>query len=139
MFGRSLAALCLGFAIGLASLFGGCASTPATSVLSTPVTLGAASPEAQLLTGINTVTTTYVLTTQLLANHIITVPQAVAYRNMLVAAEDSLKVMHTELVACRASTPTPSSGVDPCWPKVSDVATIALGNVASIRKTLNSK
>lgn len=130
-------------ALALAAALAGCAGTPSTTgvtgALSAPVTLGTQSPEAQMKLGADTVTELNVLATKLLANHVITVTQAKGYRNMLVAANESLKDANADLLACRVTTPAPATGTDPCWLKVSDVASLALANIAGIQKTLKAK
>jgi uncharacterized lipoprotein YbaY len=98
------------------------------------------SPEQQIAVGAQSVTASTTLATVLLRDHKITVPQAKSYRNMLVAAGESLKDANTELVACRASTgSTSATAPDPCWPKVSDVVGIALTNIAGVKKALDAK
>lgn len=105
----------------------------------TPISL-APSPEAQIKTGSDTVKTLGVTTNVLLRDHKITVTQAKAFRNMLVVSGDTLDDATADLVTCRKSTgPAPLTGPDPCWPVVSDVVTIALANVAGIRKALTGK
>lgn len=124
-------------ALALAAALAGCAGPPVvTGALSAPVVIGA-SPEAQIKTGADTVKALHVTATKLLANHVITVTQAKSFRNMLVASGDSLDDANTVLLACRATTVKATP--DPCWPKVSDVVTIALANVADIKRALESK
>lgn len=129
----------IALALAAAALVG-CASTAAvTGVLATPIAVGA-SPEAQIQTGAQGVTAATTLATVLLTDHKITVTQAKSYRNMLAAAGETLKDANTDLVACRTSTAsTPASSPDPCWPRVSDVVTIALSNIAGVRTTLQAK
>lgn len=119
-------ALIAGFVIALAS----CATT---------VSVGQ-SPEQQIAIGAQTVTAATVLATDRLREHAITVPQAKSYRNMLVAAGESLKDANGELLACRAATGSTAATVpDPCWPKVSDVVLLALQNINGVRSALEKK
>lgn len=119
-------ALIAGFVIALA----GCA---------TPISVGP-SPEAQIKTGADTVKAVTVTANKLLANHLITVTQAKSFRNMLVASGESLHDAETDLLACRVATGSAQDTVpDPCWPKVSDVVTIALANIAGVKKALDAK
>lgn len=131
----------IALALAAAALVG-CASTAAvtgvTGVLATPIAVGA-SPEAQLQIGAQSVTAATVLANELLVNHKITVTQAKSYRNMLAAAGESLKDANSDLVACRASTTATAATTDPCWPRISDVVTIALTNIAGVRTTLQAK
>lgn len=116
------------FAAALA--FAGCAGTVAVGP----------SPEAQIKTGAETITTATTLATVALREHRITVVQAKSYRNMLAAAGESLKDADVELLACRAATrSTAATKPDPCWPKVQDVVTIALQNITAVRNSLSTK
>lgn len=102
--------------------------------------VGLPSPEAQITAGAQAATAATTTATVLLRERKISVPQAKSYRNMLVAAGDSLKDADADLLACRAETKsTPQTSPDPCWAKVSDVVRIALENVAAIKRTLDAK
>jgi uncharacterized lipoprotein YbaY len=102
--------------------------------------VGLPSPEAQITAGAHAATTATTTATVLLREQKITVPQAKSYRNMLVAAGESLKDANTDLLACRAQTgSTAKTTPDPCWAKVSDVVRIALENITSVKRTLDSK
>jgi hypothetical protein len=104
-----------------------------------PINVGA-SPEAQIAAGAEAVTATTTLATVALRNQKITVPQAKSFRNMLAAAGESLKDANGELETCRKATgSTAATAPDPCWPKVQDVVTIALQNIAGVRTALASK
>jgi hypothetical protein len=131
-----IASLVIGFALAVA----GCANSPtASGGLSSPITVGA-SPEAQIKTGADDVKVATVTATVALRNHVITVTQAKSYRNMLAAADEALKDANTDLLACRAATgSTSATSPDPCWPKVSDVITLALDSIAGVKKTLDAK
>lgn len=116
----------LAFALAVA----GCATTVAVG----------SSPEAQIATGAQTVTAATILATVALRDHKITVTAAKSYRNMLAAAGESLKDANGELEACRKDTgSTSATSPDPCWPKVGDVVTIALQNIAGVKRALESK
>jgi uncharacterized cupredoxin-like copper-binding protein len=98
------------------------------------------SPEAQIATGAQTVTAATTLATVALRDQKITVTTAKSYRNMLAAAGESLKDANTDLEACRKDTgSTAATKPDPCWPKVQDVVTIALQNIAGVRAALAVK
>ena len=59
---------------------------------------------------------------------------------MLAATLESLKDANGDLVACRKETGSNEKTTpDPCWAKVSDVVTIALQNIAGVKKALDSK
>lgn len=119
-------ALILGFALAVA----GCAS----------ITAVGRSPEAQIANGAATVTAVTITANKLLSSHVISVTQAKSYRNMLAAAGEALKDANTELLACRKDTgSTAETSPDPCWPKVADVVTIALENVVSVKRAVDSK
>lgn len=102
--------------------------------------VGLPSPEAQITAGAQAATAATTTATVLLREQKITVPQAKSYRNMLAAAGESLKDANTDLVACRAQTgSTPATTPDPCWAKISDVVRIAIENVTSLKRSLDSK
>jgi hypothetical protein len=99
-----------------------------------------ASPESQIVTGANAASSATRLVTTLLASDKITVQQATSYRDMLVAARDSLKAMDATLKSCRARTASSqASAPDPCALGVADVIRLALGSVLSIQQVLSTK
>lgn len=95
------------------------------------------SPEAQIKAGADAVTAVTTTATVLLRNQKITVVQAKSYRNMLGAANEALKDANADLEACRVATVKTTP--DPCWAKVSDVVTIALDNIAGVKRALDAK
>lgn len=114
-----------------ALLFAGCAAIQQ---------VGLPSPEAQITAGGQTVNAAIATTSELLAARKITVSQAKGLRNMLAASNETLKDGLADLEACRKATGSnEKTSPDPCWPRVQDVVVIALDNVASIKKTVDSK
>lgn len=102
--------------------------------------VGLPSPEAQITAGAQAATAATTTATVLLREHKITVPQAKSYRNMLVAAGESLKDADTELVACRAKTgSTPKTSPDPCWAGIADLVRISLTNITDVKKALDAR
>lgn len=102
--------------------------------------IGLPSPEAQITAGAQAATAATTTATVLLREHKISIPEAKSYRNMLVAAGESLKDADTELVACRAKTgSTPKTSPDPCWAGIADVVRISLTNITDVKKALDAR
>lgn len=119
----SIAALAAGFLIGCAAL---------QQALPTP--------EAQVTAGGQACDAATSTTTRLLAERKITVVQAKSYRNMLVAACESMRDAKDDLASCRTRTGTDSKATpDPCWAGIADVVRIAATNITDIQKVLTSK
>lgn len=98
------------------------------------------SPEAQIKTGADVVRAAADTTTALLQARKITPAQAKGYSTMLRAAGDALDDANADLVQCRATTgPAPAGAADQCWPKVSELVTLALDNIGGIQKALAGK
>lgn len=106
----------------------GCASTTAIGT----------SPEAQIANGAQTVQATATAATVALRNQAISVNTARGLSTMLHAAGDALKDANADLVQCRKDTAsTAATSPDPCWPKVRELVTVALDNIAAVRRSVS--
>jgi len=97
-------------------------------------------PEAQIAEGANALAAATTLATVLLRNDKLTVPQAKGFRVLLGASSTALDEANGALVACRKETAT-VAGVanDPCWPKVSDLVSLAINGIIGVKSALDSK
>jgi hypothetical protein len=97
-------------------------------------------PEAQIVTGANSVNAVATLGTVALKNNKITVAQAKSYSAILHTASAHLDTTNGTLVACRTKTgSTSKSSPDPCAATVADDIALALTMVADVKKILDAK
>lgn len=98
-------------------------------------------PEAQIVTGANSVNAVATLGTVALKNNKISVAQAKSYSAILHTAGGHLDTTNAVLVACRARTGSTSrmSSPDPCAATVADDIALALQMVADVKKILDAK
>lgn len=114
-----------------AALLAGCAAIQ-------PV--GLPSPESQITAGAQAGTAATDTIARLSAANKITLSQTKSYRAMVAAPRDALKDANEELVACRVKTGSnEKTKPDPCWAGITDVVRIALENLATVKKSLDSK
>ena len=97
-------------------------------------------PEAQIVTGANSVKAVATLGTVALKNDKISVAQAKSYSAILHTASSHLDVANAALVTCRSRTSSTSrSSPDPCAATVADDITLAIQVVADVKKILDAK
>lgn len=115
----------------------------ALSILAACATTGSIfgpTPEAQIVTGANSVNAVATLGTVALKNNKISVAQAKSYSAILHTAGGHLDATNTVLVACRTRTgSTSKSSPDPCAATVNDDIALALTMVADVKKILDAK
>ncbi len=98
------------------------------------------SPEEQIRTGANTVSSGAKLTTSRLANKKITPEQANNYRDMLRTGQAMLHTADKELVACRKETGSVSTTTpDPCKRGVILDIELATSILSEVEATLRAK
>lgn len=97
-------------------------------------------PEAQIITGVRSVTAATTLASALLKNNRITVAQAKGYSGLLHTAGDHLKTANATLEACRKSSRSTSATLpDPCAPTVASDIGLAVSVVSEVQKVLGGK
>lgn len=97
-------------------------------------------PEAQIVTGANSVNAVATLGTVALKNNKISVAQAKSYSAILHTASNHLDTTNAALVSCRTKTgSTSKSSPDPCTATVADDIALALTMVADVKKILDAK
>ncbi len=110
------------------------------SACATVTQLTGASPEAQIVTGANSVTAAAKLATLRLTDKRITKAQATSYSAILHTAQGHLNDANAVLVDCRAKTGSTQHTVpDPCAGTVASDISLAVSVAGEVSKTLNAK
>lgn len=121
----------------LALAVAGCA---ATSVITERLTGTAPSPEAQIVTGANSVRAAATLGDTLLKTKKITAAQARSYITLLNTANAHLNVANDALLACRkATSSSATTRPDPCAPTVASDIALGISVVSEVQKALSAK
>ncbi len=102
--------------------------------------LTGASPEAQIVTGANSVNAAAQLATLRLNDKRITKAQATGYSAILHSASNHLNAANAMLLDCRKKTgSTQATNPDPCAGSVLSDITLATSVVGEVKKTLDSQ
>lgn len=111
----------------------------ALAALAGCASMQSSSPEAQIVTGANSLTAATTVAEVALRNKAITVTQAKQAHAVLAAAGGALDDANTVLVKCRADTKsTSTTSPDPCVPSTVGLITMAIESIGSAKRMLDA-